>query len=200
MKNEIKIENSFPNEKLSDFVRESSYLNINSCNNQTIVAIDDGCYDFMFYMEKKANLEFEHTNSIKINSKAFTVHQLNPPLKYAFGKSISYFSIKVQPWLNSFFFPSHYAKGILNLDTIYGKKITKIQSAIFESTSFEEKVGIAEEFLIKIKPDLNDDLNLAKRICLEIYKTNGMTTVQQLSDLFECDRQLLNKTFKKAVN
>lgn len=200
LKNEVKIENSFPNEKLSDFVREYFYLQVDSYNEQTIVAIDDGCYDFMFYKEQRATLEFEHNNSIKINSKAFTVNQVNPPLVYKFGKTVSFFSIKVLPWLNSYFFPTHYEKGILNLETIYGNQITKIQSAIFESSSFQEKVRISEEFLIKIKPELNDDLNLVKEICLEIYRKNGIITVNELSDKFELDRQLLNKTFKRFVN
>ena len=200
MKNEFKIENSFPKEKLSDFVREFFYLHINSCHNQSIIAIDDGCYDLMFYREANAILEFEHTNSIKIDSKAFTVHQLNPPLKYKFGKYVSYFSSKVQPWFNTFFFQSHYVKGILNLETIYGNRITRIQSSIFESISFQEKVRIAEEFLLKIKPDFNDKINFAKQICLEIYKKEGMITVNDLCDKFESDRQLLNKTFKEHVN
>jgi AraC-like DNA-binding protein len=196
----MKIESSFPNEKLSDFVKEFFYLQIDSDNQQTMVAIDDGCYDLMFYKEKVATLEFEQNNSIKIDSKAFTVHQLNPPLKYTFEKGVSYFSIKIQPWFNTFFFPIHYEKGILNLETVYGNQITRIQSAISESSSFQEKVRISEEFLMKIKPELNDDLNLVKEVCLEIYKKDGIITVNELSDRFELDRQLLNKVFKMRVN
>lgn len=200
MKNEIKIESSLPNEKLTEFVREYFYLQIESDDEQTVVAIDDGCYDFMFYREKYANLEFEHTNSIKIKSKAFTVHQLNPPLKYIFGNCVSYFSVKVQPWFNSFFFPTHYKKGILTLETIYGNDIKKIQSAIFKSITFQEKIEIAEEFLFEIKPEYNSNSNLAKQICLEIYDKDGMITVNELCAKFEFDRQLLNKIFKKQVN
>lgn len=200
MKNEIKIESSHPNEKLTDFVREYFYLQIDSDAEQTIVAIDDGCYDFMFYQEKFANLEFENTDSIKIRDKAFTVHQLNPPLKYKFGNTLSYFSIKVQPWFNAFFFPIHYKKGILNLETVYGKKIENVQSKIFDSSSFQEKVAIAEAFLLKIKPEFNNNSNLVKQICLEIYKKDGMITVNELCDKFKCDKQLLNKIFKKHVN
>ena len=115
LKNEIKLESSFPDEELSYFVREFFYLHIDSDMEQTIVAIDDGCYDFMFYKEKYAKVEFERTHSIEISNNFFTAHRLNPPLKYRFGKSVYYFGIKVQPWLNNFFFPGHYDKGILDL-------------------------------------------------------------------------------------
>lgn len=77
MKTEINIKSSFPDEELSDLIREIFYLQIDSDREQTMVAIDDGCYDFMFYKEKYANLEFEHINTVKIASNFLTVHQLN---------------------------------------------------------------------------------------------------------------------------
>lgn len=200
LKNEIKIESSFPDQDLSYFVREFFYLQIDSNIEQTIVAIDDGCYDFMFYKEKYATVEFEHTHSIEISNNFFTAHQLNPPLKYRFGKSVYYFGIKVQPWLNNFFFPSHYHKGILDLEKIYNNQITEIQSAIFGDISFKEKVEVAKKFITQIKPDFNEDLHLVKQVCEEISERNGMVTVNELSDKFECNRQLLNKVFKEHVN
>ena len=153
MKNEIKIESIFPSETLSDIVREFFYLQIDSNIEQTIVAIDDGCYDFMFYKEKYATLEFEKTHSIDISSNFFTVHQLNPPLKYNFGKSVYYFGVKAQPWLNNFFFPGHSEKGIIDIESMYKNEITEIQSVIFEDKPFTEKVQKAEEFIIKITKD-----------------------------------------------
>lgn len=200
LKREIKIESSFPDQELYFFVREFFYLQIDSNIEQTIVAIDDGCYDFMFYKEKYATVEFEHTHSIKISNNFFTAHQLNPPLKYKFGKSVYYFGIKVQPWLNGFFFPSHYDKGILNLEEIYNTKITNIQSSIFGDISFKEKVKVAKEFITQIKPGFNNDLHLVKQVCEEIYERNGMVTVHELSEKFEINRQLLNKIFKEHVN
>jgi len=199
LKNEIILKSALPNEALSYFVKEFFYLQIDSDREQTMVAIDDGCYDFMFYTEKKAMLEFEHINSVKIDNNFLTVHQLNPPLKYKFGKSVSYFAIKAQPWLNSFFFPSHHDKGVLNLEQIYKRQMADVQ-AIFEQESFKNKVQLAEEFLIKIKPDYNDYIDLIKQVCEEIYRRNGMITVNELSDKFERNRQLLNKTFKTHVN
>lgn len=200
MKNEIKIESLFPSEALSDIIREFHYLQINRTIEQTIVAIDDGCYDFMFYKEKYVTLEFEHKHSIEISNHFFTVHQLNPPLKYRFGKSVYYFGIKVQPWLNGFFFPGHCDKGILDTKSMFGDQMHKIQSAIFKDISFQEKVQIAEEFLVKIKPDFNEDMYLIKQVCEEIYKSNGVVTVNELSDTFGLNRQELNKTFKAHVN
>ncbi len=200
MKNEIKLESLFPDEELSYFVKEFFYLHIDSDIEQTIVAIDDGCYDFMFYKEKYATVEFEHTHSIKIIHNFFTAHQLNPPLKYRFGKSVYYFGIKVQPWLNSFFFPSHYDKGILDLEKMYDNQITGVQSAIFGDISFKEKVEVAKKFITQIKPDFNENMYLVKQVCEEIYKRHGMVTVNELSDQFEINRQLLNKIFKAHVN
>ncbi len=189
-----------PSETLSDVVREFHYLQIDSNTEQTIVAIDDGCYDFMFYKEKYATLEFEKTNSVDINSNFFTVHQLNPPLKYNFGKSVYYFGIKVQPWLNNFFFPGHNNKGILDIESRYENELTEIRSVIFEDKPFTEKVQKAEEFIRAIKPDFNENLHIVKQICEEIYKRQGMVTVNELSDQFEINRQLLNKIFKGYVN
>lgn len=200
MKNEIKIESSFPDKELSYFVREFFYLQIDSDIEQTIVAIDDGCYDFMFYREKYASVEFEHTHSIAISTNFFTNHQLNPPLKYKFGKSVFYFGIKVQPWLNSFFFPNHLAKGILDLEKMYNSHISEIQAAIFGDIPFKEKVEVAKKFITQIKPDFNEDLHLVRQVCEEIYERNGMVSVHELSKKFEINRQLLNKIFKGHVN
>ena len=47
MKTEIKIESSFPDQALSYFIKEIFYLQIDSDREQTMVAIDDGCYDFI---------------------------------------------------------------------------------------------------------------------------------------------------------
>lgn len=200
MKNEIKIESILPSKVLSDVVREFFYLQINSNIEQTIVAIDDGCYDFMFYKEKYATVEFEQTHSLEISNNLFTAHKLNPPLKYKFGKSVYYFGIKVQPWLNNFFFPSHYDKGILDLEKIYDNRITDIRSSIFGDISFKEKVEVAKKFITQIKPDFNEDMHLVKQVCEEIYERNGMVTVNQLSEKFGINRQLLNKIFKAHVN
>ncbi len=200
MKNEIKIESLYPEEELSYFIREFFYLQIDSDIEQTMVAIDDGCYDFMFYKEKYATVEFEQTHSLEISYNFLTAHKLNPPLKYKFGKSVYYFGIKVQPWLNNFFFPSHYDKGILDLEKIYNNKIIEIQSSIFGDISFKEKVEVSKSFIAQIKPDFNEDMHLVKQVCEEIYKRKGMITVNQLSEKFEINRQLLNKTFKAHVN
>jgi len=199
LKSEIKIESALPNEALTYFVKEFFYLHIESDKEQAMVAIDDGCYDFMFYKERHATLEFEHTHSVKINTNFLTVHQLNPPLKYIFGKSVSYFGVKAQPWLNSYFFPSHHDKGVLNLASVYRNQMTDVQ-AILRSESFPEMVQLAEAFLVKIKPDYNDSRDLIKQVCEEIYRRKGMITVNELSDKFERNRQLLNKAFKAHVN
>ena len=200
LKNEIKIESVFPNQDLSYFVKEFFYLHIDSNIEQTIIAVDDGCYDFMFYREKYATLEYEHTHSVKISNHFFTVHQLNPPLKYRFGKSVYYFGIKAQPWMNSFFFPSHSEKGILDLEKMYAHQISETQSAIFADMSFKEKVEVAKKFITHIKPDFNKNLDLVKQVCEEIYKRKGMITVNELSDTFKINSQILNKIFKEHVN
>ena len=199
MQHEIKLESSSPGKELSYFVREIFCLQIDSAKEQTMVAIDDGCYDFMFYKEKKASLEFEHNNTIKINCNFLTVHQLNPPLKYRFGKSVSYFGIKAQPWLNSYFFPIDCAKGVLNLTQLYRGQMHEVR-AILEGESFTEKVKADKQFIDKIKPEHSEQLDLIKQVCEEIYTRKGMVTVYELADKFACNRQLLNKIFKAHVN
>lgn len=189
-----------PTERLADVIKEFHLLQIHGQQDQTMVAIDDGCYDFMFYQGRAVTLEFEHTKVVEIRKNVFTVHQLNPPLKYKFGKTMSYFGVKVQPWLNHFFFPHHYEKGVLDLESMYRSQIATAKSVIFEQVSFAEKVKAAEEFLLQIKPDLDEKIDLVKQICQEIYRTQGMITVHQLAARFNCNRQFLNKTFKAHVN
>ena len=199
MKSKINIESAVPNEGLSYFVKELFYLQIDSDKEQTMVAIDDRCYDFMFYKERHATLEYEHTKAAKINTNFLTVHQLNPPLNYKFGKSVSYFGIKAQPWMNGYFFPIHHDKGVLNLANIYRNQIADVE-AILRSESFAEMVQLAEAFVAEIKPEYDDSRDLVKQVCEEIYRCEGMITVNELSDQFELNRQLLNKTFKTHVN
>ncbi len=199
MKKEIKFESAFPSPDLSYFIKEIFYLHVDSDHEQTMVAIDDGCYDFMFYKEKHATLTYQHTHSVKINNRFLTVHQLNPPLHYRFGNSVSYFGIKAQPWLNGFFFPGHLDKGVLDLEQIYQAQQEEVQ-AVFDSTSFQEKIQRAEEFIAKIKPAYSENMDLTKQLCEEIYAKQGMVTVYELADKFGHNRQLLNKIFKAHVN
>lgn len=199
MKNEITFESSIPDEDWSYFIREIFYLHVDSDQEQTMVAIDDGCYDFMLYTERHATLSYEHVHSVKINSRFLTVHQLNPPLKYNFGKAVSYFGIKAQPWLNGYFFPGDYDKGILDLERIYKAHMAEVQ-AIFDGTSFQEKIQSAKQFILKIKPEYSEEMDLTKQVCEEIYKRKGIVTVYELSDKFGHNRQLLNRIFKAHVN
>ncbi|HAS40805.1 MAG TPA: hypothetical protein DCS93_10015 [Microscillaceae bacterium] len=200
MNHHVKIENSLPDIELSKFVKEFVYLTIDSSEKQSIVAIDDGCYDFMFYKEKKANLFFGKANSAKINHQIFTVHQASPPLKYNFGKRLSFFTIKVQPWANAYFFPNHFKHPIVPLSLIYGNKIDKLQELLFECATFKEKVQLAKRFIREILPNTNEQLELIRRVCQDIYSKQGMITVNELADKYHLNRQFLNKIFYQLVN
>lgn len=195
------LENDILSNESSTLIRELYFAHIPATSDIKFKpVIDDGCYDFIFFKERQTALEFgKSKKQLPINYDTFTISLSEPPYKLKFDNSITFFTIKVQPWLNASFFPIDGQKGIIDLTTIYGKEITNLHHKLFSTNDFEEKKKIVLNFIDKNKPLFTDEIELVKSICKEIYQTKGMTSVQELAKQFELSRQEINKVFKNEV-
>ncbi|MEL6537884.1 MAG: helix-turn-helix transcriptional regulator [Bacteroidota bacterium] len=196
----FRLVSQLPSPEISGFIKEFFYLVGEWGESRTMVAIDDGCYDFMFYQEEVATITYGEASTLAIDNKAFTVHPYAPPLAYNFGDQMHFFSVKAQPWANAYFFPGREGPGLVNLPDLYGPAILDLHQRVFESASFPEKVAHAERFLIQhIQKTPTPDFDLARQLCLQVYEHQGKITVDQLAEHFGVSRQVLNKVFLQHV-
>jgi len=195
----MKIESCSPKRELMGLIKEFVLLSNDSDEKKPIISVDDACYDFMFLQKGTAIINFGNDESIATNLKVYT-HQFKPPIKFTFDRNVTYFVIKVQPYANSLFFPFKSPHGIIDLEKNYGNSIIELHENIFKADTFEKKVKISEDFLINLQTTLGVHFNLVKNICNAIYDAKGMLTVNQLSEIFNMDRQSLNKIFFDYVN
>lgn len=195
------LENYIPTTEISNLIKEFYFAHIPADSKVKYKpVVDDGCYDFIFFKEKQTELEYGvKKHIIPIESDTFTISLSNPPYKLKFDNSITFFTIKVQPWLNASFFPIQSQKGVIDLKTIYGDEIVELHKKLFQVYNFEEQKKLASLFIKKHAPILTPNIHLVKNICQEIYKKKGIMSVQELAEKFELSRQEINKLFKDEV-
>ncbi len=198
----MKIESKLPSPSLSHLIKEISYTNIQLDGKQRHeqVAIDDGCYDFIFIKGEGIILTHGEDSNIEIANGALAFHKLKPPFKLSFEKELQLFVVKVQPWTNALFFSEFLEPGVLELDSLYGDEIKMLYQSIFQADDIEQKVGLFESFIQSLELREEDSFALVKAICEKIYESKGAIKVNNLVDQFKLNRQLLNKKFKKQVN
>ena len=95
-----------PQEPFDSFFRECYYIHLGKEKaNRRIPVIDDCCYDFVFFKETKGVFHFgrDH-NCTPIDSRIFTIHDVTPPYRIEAADSLTFFTIKLQPWTNAYFF------------------------------------------------------------------------------------------------
>ncbi|PIY07891.1 MAG: hypothetical protein COZ18_15090 [Flexibacter sp. CG_4_10_14_3_um_filter_32_15] len=195
------LENHIPTTEISNLIKEFYFANIPADSEVKYKPIiDDGCYDFIFFKEKQTEFEYGIKKQIiPIEFETFTISLSNPPYKLKFDNSITFFTIKVQPWLNASFFPIQSQKGIIDLKTIYGNEIIELHKKLFKINSFEKQKELATSFIKNNTPILTPTIHFVKNICQEVYKKKGITSVQELAEKFEISRQEINKLFKDKV-
>jgi len=194
----MNIESCSPGEKLEGLIKEYVHLNNGSLRKESILSVDDGCYDFMFLQKGTATISYAGNKSVNTNLLVYT-HQFKPPIKYTFDKGADYFTIKVQPWASSLFFSFVPQNQIIDLEKAFGPSIIELHQKIFKANTFAQKVILSETFLKGLNIKLNENLKLVREICIAIYEAKGMITVNQLCNIFNMDRQSLNKTFFQHV-
>jgi AraC-like DNA-binding protein len=193
------IQNHTPTGELSEFIKEFVYLKNDQTEKLAVTSIDDACYDFMFVEKGTVRVDYGDSHYVTTNLKAYT-HQFKPPTKFTFENQADYFTIKTQPWANALFFPYKIPHDIVDLRETYGDSIIKLHQEIFNAGTFQEKIHVSNHFFTGLKLEIKEHFYLVKDICTKIYGSKGMITVNELSEIFNMDRQSLNKTFLEYVN
>jgi AraC-like DNA-binding protein len=185
---------------LHTVVKEYYYLNIQAERYpKSIPIIDDCCYDFIFFKEAMATLYYGTTpTKALIKEKFFTIHGLTPPYKISFDKSLTFFTIKLQPWCNGYFFKQLKQKGIHSLEP-HGVSWLDFYNEIFNESGFEQKVTLANTIMTSMNVQHTHSMLLVKEICERIDRKKGIVTVNELSEHFKISRQYLNRIFKQEV-
>lgn len=191
---------SLPNEKLLNIVKEYYYIQIDSDNSaKKIPVIDDCSYDFIFF--KEANATFLSGSTQKkhlINKRIITIHNLKPPYKIVFKNSLTFFTIKLQPWVNNYFFTDLNKSGIISLES-YSPKLLQFYQEVFKKETNPEIFNLADDLMLNKNFNLTKSMCFVKNICELIEEKKGIITVNELSERFDVSRQYLNRAFKKEV-
>ncbi|MBA4746283.1 MAG: helix-turn-helix transcriptional regulator [Muricauda sp.] len=180
--------------------RECYYIHL-AGNHGTgqIPVIDDCCYDFVFFKEASGAFYYgEDSQKDVIRSKVFTIHNVTPPYRIEAAGSLTFFTIKLQPWVNAHFFASLQQSGvvaIVNTDAT----LLRFYNNVFKADKLSDKFSLATEFMQGKMFELTPAMELVRELCNYIYEKRGKVTVNQLSEHFNKSRQYLGKVFKKEV-
>jgi len=196
----MRIKKTLPTESLRDYFEEYYFIQMDSDDVvKTIPVIDDCSYDFIFYKEANAILNFGRPSiPLKIKNSIFTVHNLTPPYNISFKGSLTFFTIKVKPWYNSFFFSDLTESGVPDASLLFPESKSFFKQ-VFKLSEPQDMFDLANEQLKKNRPETGKGELLVKSICDHIVKQRGIISVNELSEHFDRSRQHLNKTFKQHV-
>ncbi|NVK52695.1 MAG: helix-turn-helix transcriptional regulator [Flavobacteriaceae bacterium] len=196
----LNIKTKAPEEGLLSYIKECYFFQKNTLEKKYIPVIDDCCYDFIFFEESNSILEYStDKKQIKIEFKIFTIHNLQPPYKIKLNEKFTFFTIKVQPWMNSFFFSNIKKDGVFSLNEYDRFNIIELHRRIRKESLIDKKFRVTESFFLELDLFLSKTSLLVKEICEFIYKKKGIVTVNELSKRYSMSRQYLNRVFKKEV-
>ncbi|WP_165944046.1 hypothetical protein, partial [Aquimarina spinulae] len=149
-----------------------------------VPVIDDCCYDFVFFKECNSVLTYgEKQSTFPIPFKVFTIHDLSPPYTLKFETSLTFFTIKVQPWANAHFFSYLDTSGIIDL-SLEKTGILEVQEQFFKDILISDRCTIADDFIKEQNLILSSSALFVKDICEYIYNVKGMTSVNLLSEKY----------------
>jgi AraC-like DNA-binding protein len=194
------IESRQPNPSSAHLVREYYYFSSGTLPQSRMVpVIDDGCYDFIFFKERDSVLlSGPDKQRHPIPFKVFTIHQLKPPYRIRFGESLTFFTIKVQPWANAHFFSFLEGPGVFDLLAVQ-PELERFHMKVFETENLSDTFDLADGLVSMTEQLLSPSAQWVKQICEAIYRERGMTSVNTLSEIFGKSRQYLNRIFKQEV-
>jgi len=162
------------------------------------VIVDDACYELMFVKENNHKFSSGTLKSILI-PPCYTLNNLERPFRFEFSNKFTSFCIKLQPWMNASYVPTKESQ-VLDLNELYPKFMNPLHKNLFKSTTFNEMIFYAEEFLLSLDIQMNERTTLVKNICDFIYKNSGNVTVNEIADQFDIYRQKLNTIFKQSFS
>ncbi|WP_075342882.1 helix-turn-helix transcriptional regulator [Tenacibaculum agarivorans] len=188
-----------PDLNISHLVKEYYYFSNHEVSSKFVPIIDDCCYDFIFFKEANTILEYGvNKKQIRISKKIFTIHNLTPPYKIKFENSLTFFTIKLQPWAKNYFFSFIEEPGVIDLEYL-DNEFTQFYDGIFTIESIDKKFKLADQLMSKKSIVLNEVSFFIREICEYIYVEKGIVTVEDISEKFQKSRQYINKLFKQNV-
>lgn len=192
------VQNYHPEEPLKSIFKECYFIQIlNESDAHNIPVIDDCCYDFVFFKEAKGVMCYGPKSTIlPIRQKVFTVHGLVPPYRIEVEQGLTFFTIKLQPWVNARFFSTIKGKGVVDIEN---DRLTKFWNKIFLDISIDQRFDLANTYMESQNFELTPSMTLVRELCEYVYTQKGKVTVNELSDQFGRSRQYLGKVFKKEV-
>ena len=197
----MNIERYTPPKDLHPYFREYYHCSFSAEHARLIPVVDDGCHDFIFFREQDSVWEYGPDKArIPINHEVFTIHNLTPPYKILIDQTLEFFTIKVQPWLNSTFFPVGNNRGIIDLNSLWGGELITHHTEVFRARDNAHRFKMTDDFLRSILNTMeitHDDM--VRSVCMDIYEVKGVITVQELEEKYNLSRQYLNKKFKNKV-
>ena len=190
----------YPEHPLDDLYRECYYLQMDDVVGiGRIPVIDDCCYDFIFFKEAAGTFYYGNDQKrVPITSKVFTIHDVTPPYRIEAESSLTFFTIKLQPWVNAGFFSSLQESGVVDVDG-FDDQLRLFYQQVFEMDDAAGRFVLAENLMRDMQFSLTPSMELVRKICEYIYEEQGKVTVNELSDHFNRSRQYLGKVFKKEV-
>ncbi|MBR9853670.1 MAG: helix-turn-helix transcriptional regulator [Algicola sp.] len=194
------IKTLYTKEPFNNLFKECYYMHLDNKEGAgQIPVIDDCCYDFIFFKEASGIFYFsEAQKAIRITSKVFTVHNVTPPYRIKATDSLTFFTLKVQPWANAHFFSSLQKPGIIDL-TYSDEGLTSLHKQLFDPENKSNRFNMAKEFMKTKQIELTSTMRQVREICEKVYEEKGKITVYELSENFGVSRQYLTKIFKKEV-
>lgn len=178
----------------SDIFRLYQFCILNNSPEEinTGIMVEDGCFEFMFNKEKNIKLQIRDEKPINLPT-CFSLGNLPTPYKFITPKTLTQFSVKVQPWVSRFFFPEN--DHFTDLTKCKDFDFNELHQNIFSTSSFQEMITFFEEAFIKIKMPHISEYAVSKSICERIYNSNGNLKITELMDQFPYSRQKLNSLF-----
>lgn len=128
----------------------------------------------------------------------FTIHNLKPPYRIEGTDTLTFFTIKLQPWTNAHFFSSLENEGVVDIAK-FDSQVLPFFQQVFAIDEVSGKFTLADDFMNANLFELTPSMELVKEICEYVYESKGKITVNQLSEHFNRSRQYLGKVFKKEV-
>lgn len=154
--------------------------------------IDDGLFEFWFLKEQDIKIE---SNGMQMPlPQAFSIGRVEQPSKVLIPNRMTLFTIKLQPYITSFFVTPNSTSPIELLETRY-PGIARLHTQIFDASSMEERIGHVESFFSSHDLPTTNEFEISKKICSIIHEKQGDIKVKDLVTRFPYSRQKLNQLF-----
>ncbi|WP_224483431.1 helix-turn-helix domain-containing protein [Robertkochia aurantiaca] len=188
-------------EHLTPYFRECYFCSFESRDSPYIPVVDDGCHDLVIFRELNSSFIYgEDKKVIPLTFPVFTIQGVEHPFRIQINGTLHFTTLKVQPWLNTAFFPMGKSAGVIDMGRMYPEAESALVPGLLnekeEAQIKKLVVDFMELMVARIQPETDE---LIRSVCTRIYEAKGMISVNQLSEEFEYSRQALNNRFKKRV-